>query len=119
MSKPDEIEYKIPFHENRGKRVDNDEWVYGCFIKTDLDAPAIVIGDGEQYEIIPDTVGQYTGFKDWFQGDIIEDQRSKIKFEIVWNPKFLGWWSVSEYKTVESALGDLKNHCKKVGTIHD
>lgn len=50
-------------------------WFYGCFIHTGCDAPAIIFGDGEQEEVIPETIGQYTGqttFKEKlkiFEGD--------------------------------------------------
>ena len=76
----------------RGKRVDNGEWVVGhyaqesnhtCFNpKTNHFIFKDVfldwnLGGLEQYEIIPETVGQCTGLKDKdskliFEGDIIE-----------------------------------------------
>lgn len=79
----------------RGKREDNDEWVYGYLIKL---PSAIMIGDythpwfiyvpprdpdddGGYYRVIPDTVGQYTGLTDKdgvkiFDGNIVESRAS-------------------------------------------
>lgn len=52
----------------RGKRIDNGEWIYGDLLQpTDVvDCTEISenIGVGSRYDIIPETVGQYTGLKD-------------------------------------------------------
>ena len=48
----------------RGKRVDNGEWIKGGFVPS-LNGKRCYIGTMfECVEIIPDTVGQYTGLTD-------------------------------------------------------
>jgi len=80
----------------RGKRKDNGKWVYGYFVQIcgegfiitkDEISWVISIGqfDISYCDVIPETVGQYTGVKDEnnkriFEGDIIEyrDDMGKI-----------------------------------------
>lgn len=55
---------KIKF---RGKRVDNDEWVYGDLLRmhgVPYIYPDPAPNGWNDYEVIPDTVGQFTGLLD-------------------------------------------------------
>lgn len=84
----------------RGKRIDNNQWVFGdlihrpfwksdlCLIRIENGAPDFY----EEYPVIPNTIGRYTGvlddnFKRIYEGDIVEYNdgyyyfTGKIKFE--------------------------------------
>lgn len=84
----------------RGKRKDNGEWVCGYYFVTPLtdestaskpeDGWFFLTGkqrhcisrNGAVFEIDPDTLGQFTGFKDLYQDDICTDGQCTV--QIVW-----------------------------------
>ena len=128
----------------RGKRKDNGEWVEGYFCRKyfpELPHDRCVIQYKTEYtkewrpdymvaEVIPETVGQYTGLTDKngkkiFDGDIIKhfnhfDEPDKYAvYQVEFDErtcKFVGYlhksWSAQLCK-------DLENHYEVIGNIHD
>ena len=63
----------------RGKRKDNGEWVIGAALPHDNRGEVTIFrqhpGDGalEGFEVIPETIGQDTGYRNLFTGDIVTE----------------------------------------------
>lgn len=131
----------------RGKRADNGEWVYGYYTKH-ISGKIFIrcIGKDckQSYEVIPESVGQYTGLNDKngnkiFDGDIVHyycsDVTALVKFglyvDIDVNKEAYGFYS--EYK--ESEIGgsseklvqevidhresDEEYGCEVIGNVYD
>lgn len=114
----------------RGKRIDNDEWVYGYlhfgFNCTDEYVPFISWKDSSYLEDIGEeeinikTVGQYTGLhdkngKEIYEGDIVkyENMTGKIMF-------FNGSFIMSDFEeTEEWELGVINAETEVIGNIYD
>lgn len=98
--------------EFRGKRKDNGEWVYGYYhkeVSTSMALQEYGINEMEVHyihtvidhlpfkiKVIPETIGQYTGFNDKngkkiFEGDIILIGEKRRKVEVIFKDGQFGY----------------------------
>ena len=123
----------------RGKSVDNGEWVYGFYSPVNLP----IFGNQGHFinengfravEVIPETVGEYTGLTDKngkkvFEGDIVKTWRNtigKIEFGQYWDEEieedFYGyaWIGKDEYgESITLSINKCWNGHEVIGNIHD
>lgn len=123
----------------RGKRKDNGEWVYGSPVKSINDRVYMIHGATEDAintknevdfiysEVIPETVGQWTGLEDRngkkiFEGDIVEySQTDNFGGEqgiavVYWCDKCVGFRPFSNDNEVDGRTWD---YIIKLGNSHD
>lgn len=127
----------------RGKRIDNGEWVYGCYVNQ-LNKPIIFEKETEWHHYVDEnTLGQFTGLKDKngtniFEGDIVEFEshgyipstyKGVVVFHegsycIEWKSKYFGdtgfhrIGEVDEWQDM-SASGKITYTYEVIGNIYD
>ena len=106
------------------------QWVYGDYARMVDGKRTIphIYGFGE---VIPETVGQYTGLEDKngkkiFEGDILEflnDDGDKTLYIVEWDMSFAGW--IIRTTEIDCGLDSMecwdeyKEHYEVIGNIHD
>ena len=117
----------------RGKSIDGKEWLYGDLVHSaDMNRCAILVSDKESYdecEIIPETIGQFSGLydcnkKEIYEGDILKWITGKMYVVKFWTGMFYA--SVEECN--DGIFGGFPLHalteheegkCEIVGNIYD
>ena len=119
----------------RGKRVSNGEWVEGSLIKAKAEnnkdvlyliAP-FTMSAFDVEEVIPETVGEYTGLTDKngtkiFEGDVVKIGSEIIKWKCYHKVVFEEgqWFYLHEEISTKSYMGAWGSSCVEViGNIHD
>lgn len=109
----------------RGKRVDNGKWVEGSYVRIDyhdsndyVERDLIILPNGHELEVIPESVGMWTGLEDKedvkvFEGDLIKhinfgEDYGEVKFT-----EGAFWIESVVASTYHSSV------IKVVGSIHD
>ena len=128
----------------KGQRVDTEEWVEGYYCRENCEHPfsrnmvekpyIIQKGTGIWFEVIPETVGQYTGLRDKnrkriFEGDIIRDSHGFIWLVVFENNAFavknhlmelyFALWEQWEYDLESKEWDSPSDRFKVIGNIHD
>ena len=103
----------------RAKRVDNCTWVTGYYMYHSKREKHVILTHGSKFiEVIPETVGQFTGITDKngvkiFEGDIL--LFGDTSFVVEWQNDIAGFGYLD---TSDRVLGCDGINCEVIGNIH-
>lgn len=119
----------------RGKRKDNGEWIKGYLVVDEISDKYYIFPSGNScneqdilgkegllhiltFEVIPETVGQYTGLKDKnrteiYEGDIVQQYNIKANGTIIYKYGQFGIVALGMFWNIHSSQTEV------IGNIHD
>lgn len=115
----------------KAKRIDNGEWVEGAYCPSSLDSllgemkpkPNIIkLGgeyDGFWFEVIPETVSQYTGLQDKNGKKIFEGDKCKDLMDYIYTIQFDEGCFYALQDNVLIQLSEISSELEVIGNIHD
>jgi uncharacterized phage protein (TIGR01671 family) len=111
----------------KGISIQTGEWLYGDLVQDKERNRSAIIPQKNgyhiyyEYEVIPETVGQYIGFSDKkgvdiYEGDIVKSNFKDRIFTIVWYVKgFKMEWKMIKGEYVDIYSGEIE----VIGNIHE
>lgn len=114
----------------RGQRKYNGKWIYGSLIYFKESYYIQESGEGESFiypmnvEVIPETIGQFTGLfdkdgKEIYEGDIVKSCYGTINYSVKWDSDLASWVAINQKEQAWIDAYEWNEYCEIIGNIHE